>query len=276
MPDALTDEQARKAPGQKYLLFALMHHVALHEAMARRADFLTLFPDMIVGEGSYGYVADLAAGRDHDALVIQGFAGRAAEVAAALAPQVKNQTLGVSGRKLVDVACAALHRRGLSTLMRADRKTAPREPGILAFADPAGLRLRMLQPAPMWISHRVLVPAARFKHSTPDDELVERLFPSPESWRRILIPQDNDRYCIVGVEHGTDDEWPEAREVADIPKAVALAARRHGYLGPFRRWVLGHEIAFRGERPPPWSDAPDPASLIAQVVAAIERAAGES
>jgi len=273
MPDALLERERRRDDDMKYLVFALMHHVALHEATARRADALILFPDMVVGRDAYRSVDALIAAKDHDALITQGFVAEAEAMAAALGPKVKNHVLDIAPSALFDLAFEHAHLAKSGALMRAGGKTAPIEPGILAFAAPDGLRLRVLQPLPIWLSHRVLVPTARYKFSTPDDDLVERLFPTPESWARIRFVENAEDFAFIGLEDPATSMAQGARQVSDIPAAIADAARRRRFLDPFRRWALSHEIRIKGSRKPPWSEVADPAPLIAHVVAAIELAA---
>ena len=276
MPEFMLDPAGRAATGQRYLAFALMHHVALHEATARRADVLTLFPDMVAAEGSYRYVGEVIADGRYDALVAQAVTGRAADMTAALRPKIRNHELGIASGPLLDLVFAVLHPRSRAALMRDGTGLAPADPGILTFADPKGVRMRMLQPLPLWISHRILAPSVRYKFSTPDDELLERLFPAPRDWARILVPENADRFCYVGAETARPEDWPEPPAVRDVAQAVADAARRQGLGGAFRRWMLSHETLFRGAVAPPWADAPDPAGLIARVVAAADRAMSET
>jgi len=276
MPDAALDSTARAEEGQRYLAFALMHHVALREATARRADLLTLFPDMVVARGSYAFLGEIVAGGRHDALMAQAVSGRKSEMSKALRARTHNHELSIASGDLLDLAFGALHQRSRATLMRQDAGRAPADPGILLFADPRGIRMRVLQPLPLWISHRVLVPGVRYKFSTPDDELLERLFPRPENWQRILVPESADRFCLAGADDAPGEEWPEPPEARDVAAAVAGAVLRQGYGGAFRRWMLSHEIMFGGKSPPPWADAPDPGPLIARVVAAVDRAISDS
>lgn len=275
MPDWLLDPDIRLDKSLKYLAFALMHHVALHEATARRADLLIFFPDMIIGDGGYRFVADLADAGTHDVLLTQGLVSEASALKGALRSRVKNHVLDAPPRDLMDLAFRHTHLATAGKLLREDRNAAPQEPGILAFAAPDGARFRMLQALPMWISHRVLTPDKRFKHSTPDDQLADRLFPDPAQWARIRLVGSTDEFAMVGVED-FDPAAPGAESVPDVPTAIARAARAYRFLDPFRRYVLGHEIRLIGKTPPPWADAPDPAPLIVRVVAAIEKAAAES
>lgn len=259
-PVAFVDLPARVLAGNHPDdVYGPAQHPALAAARDRRIDYLYLHTDALYAAGAFGRLRARIESGAYDAFCTAGLsADRDAMLAAADAARAPGGTLALAARRMVSLAWARPHPRGLAALVRADLDTIPDNPSMLLFADGETLRMRVLQPGPIWIAARVWSPATRFVHSTSDDGLLARVFRDPNSWDRILFAVDSDEFGYIDLAPPEDVAAKTGRLPANGDPAAALfalaAARR--MLGPLRARAFLAECVMRGDAPPPWPSQP--------------------
>lgn len=233
--------------------------LAFHAAKTMDCDLALLHADLVYADGALAFLRRTGE-RGALAFCTQAFSAKLEPVAAALAGQV-----AVPPRRLMSLAFDEMHPRSAAMIVRADRPSIPSHATLFLFADPAGLRLRALQPSPMWVSRAVWPSSLPPTYDTQDNGLIHRLVPDPADLDRIVFGADSDDFAIVEVTSESQGAVRTSALATGVPvdAAIAALAVTGRLLDPLRLRAFRTESFLHGEASPPWADAPDPKPLIA-------------
>ncbi|MBL8833543.1 MAG: hypothetical protein JNL71_14220 [Rhodospirillales bacterium] len=232
--------------------------LAFEAAKALGCDLALLHADLVYADGALAFLRRTG---ESGALAFctQAFSAKLEPVAAALAGQQ-----AVAPRRLMSLAFDEMHPRSAAMVVRADRPSIPSHATLFLFADPAGVRLRALQPSPMWVSRAVWPASLPLAFDTQDNGLIHRLVPDPADLDRIVFGADSDDFAIVEVtsERQGAERTSAVATGGAIDAAIAGLAVTGRLLDPLRLRSFRTESFLHGEASPPWADAPDPKPLI--------------
>jgi hypothetical protein len=238
--------------------------LGLHAAKALDCDLVLLHADLLYADGALGFLRRIGDG-GMLAFCTQAFSAKLEPFAEALELlRGSAGAIAVPPRRLMSLAFDRMHPRSAAMVLRADRSSIPSHATLLLFADPAGLRMRTLQPSPMWVSRVVWPGSLPLTYDTQDNGLIHRLVPDPANQGRIVFGADSDDFAIVELTtqlQGTERTSAVATTGA-IDTAVAKLAIAGRLLDPLRLRAFETESFLHGEGPPPWTDAPDPQPLV--------------
>lgn len=245
--------------------------LAFEAAKALDCDLALLHADLVYGDGALDFLRRTG---ESGALAFctQAFSAKLEPVAAALAGQES-----VAPRRLMSLAFEQMHPRSAAMIVRPDRPSIPSHATLFLFADPEGLRLRALQPSPMWVSRAVWPASLPLTYDTQDNGLIHRLVPDPADLDSIVFGADSDAFAIVEV---TSERQGAQRTSATatggaLDAAIASLAVAGRLLDPLRLRSFRTESFLHGTGRPSWADAPDPKPLIeatqARLAATLDR-----
>ncbi len=229
----------------KYLGLAMGISLGLHLARQLNADHCILFPDSIVADGSLSMLARLSDGYDVDALVATAMTADEA----AVAPRVDtfrrvDGALAIDPGTLMDIGIQALHPLTRSAVINDGGPAGmvmPTELGHLWAWEPGALTVRHLQPLPYWISRRIWAASPRLNWSTPDNGLLDRLFPTAEALRRVRFLPDTSEFAFLGLANRGDQGSSRRFDTSELAARTFVAeASSKLFLTPGRVATFNH------------------------------------
>lgn len=232
--------------------------LSIQAAKALGCDLALLHADLVYADGALAFLRRTGE-RGALAFCTQAFSAKLEAVADALAGRS-----AIPPRRLMSLAFDQMHARSAAMIVRADRPSIPSHATLFLFADPAGLRLRALQPSPMWISRAVWPASLPPAYDTQDNGLIHRLVPDPADLDRIVFGADSDDFAIVEVTSASQGAVRTSAVATGgaIDVAIAGLAVTGRLLDPLRLRSFEAESFLHGEASPAWADAPDPRPLI--------------
>jgi hypothetical protein len=233
--------------------FGGLTHMGIHEAIALGSDLVFIWPDQILGPGSYGYLRRLMDDPTRDCMAVRainvnhkGFVtelDRYRDKEGILIPTIK-QLVGIVSRHIRDES-----RRFFLSGMEMKILTGF---NYLIIARPDGLAVRQANPDPVYMSKRVLKPDLDFDFNPPDGRLLSLLFPNPESWSRIDIPRTSEDYFCCDV---SDENSPGLDEMPAGPLTKCLNDNLKGGWTDLQRTLFQTKTIMKSDSAPAWENS---------------------
>ncbi len=243
IPEVLTtcSEYARNQVF-RYYIYGGFHHASIERARVLRADIICLAPDGIYGDGCFHNLARFID-QGYRAVLFTAVAGQAETILPVLDRMRDDTThvLTVPPRAVVGLTVKNVHHAFLGQIASKANAYFPGICTVLFFPDEKGFIVRAFHLHPIIMSVDCFSDDIAYDYGTVDANMLSRIFPEPQDWRRIKVITDSDDAVMLALTYAMPDHKPVPR--AFSKEHIAEAAREH--LEDMHFWNFSHRIHYR-------------------------------